>query len=89
MRSNSFSANNGNGLSTFSVGGLKQYGNHHAVAHIPIVRIFEKRLSEAEVKSLYKADKDRFIGGKYMFVFFFVGCSNFYFCPKLFFSIRG
>merc|ERR1712153_69318 len=45
--------NNGGGLTSFDVGGLTSYGNHHVHADIAVVRVFEKILTEAEVNELY------------------------------------
>ena len=45
--------NNGAGETSFTVGGLKNYGNHNAHADVAVVRVFEKILTEAEVNNLY------------------------------------
>jgi len=44
---------NGGGLTSFDVGGLTSYANHHVHADIAVVRVFEKILTEAEVNELY------------------------------------
>jgi len=46
-------ANNGGGLPSFSVGGLKTYGGHTVNAVISTVRVFNKVLTPAEVDNLF------------------------------------
>jgi len=60
LASNSFSANNGDGDQHFSIGGLENFNNHHIKAYIPIVRLYDTRLSQTQVEALYEQDKSRF-----------------------------
>jgi len=60
MASQTHTPNNGNGLSSFSIGGLQSYTGHTVNAYIPIVRIWNKMLTSSEVTALYNADAANF-----------------------------
>merc|ERR1719231_533950 len=62
LKVDTFHAANGNGNSAFTVGGLNNYGNHHVDAFIPIVRVYNERLTQADVEKLYAKDAARFSG---------------------------
>jgi len=60
MKKQQHTPNNGEGLTAFSVGGLASYADHTVNAFIPIVRVWDKMLTETEVTALYNEDCGQF-----------------------------
>ena len=52
--------NNNDGASSFTIGGLANYANHHIDAYIGEVRVYDKVLSDEEVATRYEDTCERY-----------------------------